>query len=176
MVTQAEDQIKNYEQDCQVFLDSKRTMVLSSLSRSGILETSVAPFVQIEGRFYVYLSDLAQHSQNLKTMAEENEINSNSCLLSALIVADEIETNKLFARERLSLQLVPTPVSIKTVKYTEVMELFHSKFGGIVEVLQGLDFHLFELNCQSGSYVKGFGQAFAFKNCPCQKLAQKIKQ
>lgn len=174
------------QQQCEAFFISKKSLVLSTLDATGQIETSVAPFVLYDDKLYIYVSELAKHTQNLLWLIERNELlnqyqnqsknqsesgNSLPGLVSAILIADEVQTEQLFARERITLQLLANEVDRANDDYSKILALFQNQFGEVVDVLSGLsDFHMIELSIVKGGYVKGFGQAFAFDGKLCDKL------
>lgn len=155
-----------HQQQCEAFLNRRKTLLLSTLDKEGVLETSVAPFVFLDGLFYIYISELAKHTQNCLWQIEQNRPQ-----VSALLVADESETEQLFARERITLQLNASELKREQCEYILVLQKFADDFGDIIGMLSSLpDFHLITLTPINGGYVRGFGQAFAFESCPCQGL------
>ncbi|MBN2866221.1 MAG: pyridoxamine 5'-phosphate oxidase family protein [Thiotrichales bacterium] len=169
--------MKPVEAQCQTFLKSRHSMMLSTLGLNGELETSVVPFVELEaGVLAILVSELAQHTQNLFALlsaenienAENPSIQKSAGLVAGLLVADEASTEQLFARERLSLQMRVQLVAGGTEERSKILRLMQAQFGEVIEVLAGLpDFHCFKLQVKSGRYVKGFGAAYAFVDCPC---------
>ncbi|BCN94131.1 heme utilization protein HutZ [Thiomicrorhabdus immobilis] len=162
------------QQQCEAFFESRKTLILSTVDSKGGLETSVAPFVFHNGKVFIFVSELAKHTQNLLWLIEQNQTLTNNRLpglVGGLLLADESQTEQLFARERMTLQLLASEVDKHSQQYAELLELFQQQFGEVVELLSGLsDFHMIELAIQNGGYVKGFGQAFAFENNPCSGL------
>lgn len=162
------------QQQCETFFTSRKSLILSTLDAQGTLETSVAPFIYQDAKLYIFVSELAKHTQNLLELIESNKQSTHlnrSGLVSAILLADESLTEQLFARERMTLQLGVAEILFNDKAYSSLLDEFTAQFGEVVAVLRGLsDFHLFELNIQNGGYVKGFGQAFAFKNKPCDGL------
>ncbi len=159
-------------------------MILSTVDAHGTLETSVAPFVRDEaGHLYLFVSELAQHTQNILQLITAKEVASinpvllkSPGLVSCLLVADEVETEQLFARERLTMQLDLAEIHRASSEFELIMTRFESMFGEVITLLKSLpDFHLIQLTPIKGGYVKGFGQAFTFEGRPCQQL-QPIKQ
>lgn len=157
------------QQQCQDFLESRQSLLLSSQNASGELETSVTPFVLLEDRIYIFVSELARHTQNLLWLTQLPADETHN--ISGLLVADETETEQMFARERLSFQFSVTEIDRDDEIYPQALQIFSQQFGEVVGVLQGLDFHLFALKSQSGGYVRGFGQAFAFKGMPSNGIS-----
>lgn len=158
------------QQQCQNFLASRKSILLSSQNAEGVLETSVTPFILLQDRFYIFVSELAQHTQNLLWLSQQSPEKRHN--ISGLLVADESETEQLFARERLSFQFSVQRIEQDNELYNQALQLFSQQFGEVVEVLKGLpDFHLFALNSESGGYVRGFGQAFAFNGMPSSGIS-----
>ncbi|MEA3404170.1 MAG: HugZ family protein [Pseudomonadota bacterium] len=162
--------MKKVEQQCQDFLQSRQSLLLSTQAVSGELETSVVPFVQLnEGEFAIFVSELAQHTQNLLVLEKLPKSNSTG-LVAGLLLADESETEQMFARERLSMQLSVERITEEPLR-SDTISNMQNQFGEVVEVLRGLpDFHCFKLKVVSGRYVRGFGAAYEFAACPCQGL------
>ena len=162
------------QQQCEAFFKSRKSIILSTLDAKGTLETSVAPFVYKDDKLYIFVSELAKHTQNILGLIEGNESSkalNTPGLVSAILLADEAQTEQLFARERMTLQLSAKEVLANDKAYSDLLTEFANQFGEVVSVLRGLsDFHLFEFTIRKGGYVKGFGQAFAFENAPCNDL------
>lgn len=156
-------------QRCKAFWQARRSIILSTQDQSCLIETSVTPFISDEqGNLYVFISELAQHTQNLLNLMASSAKNSASEKpaggVSALLVADESETEQLFARERITLQLSATKISRDSVEYDSLIGQFEAEFGEVVGLLNSLpDFHLIQLKPISGGYVIGFGKAFTFE-------------
>lgn len=162
-------------QDCQQFLDSRKSLVLSTISAQGELETSVMPFVVVNaGELAIFVSELSAHTQNLLNLTglAQNAGDSNfTGLVSGLLLADENETPEIFARERIGMQLQVSRVDSGSVEWQEIVDRFAANFGEVVDVLRNLpDFHCFKLVVVRGRYVRGFGAAYAFEGCPCKEM------
>ncbi len=160
-----------HQQQCQAFWQARRSVILSTTNLEGGVETSVTPFIaDDEGNLYIFISELARHTQNILYLLSESPTASN-CIISGLLVADESETEQAFARERLTLQLHPSEVFRESEAFSELLLRFEQTFGEVIPLLASLpDFHLIQLKVIKGGYVKGFGQAFTFDGCPCQNL------
>ncbi|VAW47615.1 hypothetical protein MNBD_GAMMA04-1012 [hydrothermal vent metagenome] len=166
-----------HQQQCQEFWQARRSIILSTTSFEGVSETSVTPFItDDDGSLYVFISELAQHTQNILCLLSESstmgsEQKSPSKYISGLLIADELETEQDFARERLTLQLLPSEVFRESEAFSALLSRFEKTFGEVIPLLASLpDFHLIQLKVIKGGYVKGFGQAFTFEGCPCQGL------
>lgn len=142
------DLAKNKEKYLK-FMESRHTVVLSMLDAQGNPFTSCAPFVKKDGKLYIYISEVAEHYHLL----EKSEY------IDALLIADQADSKNAFATERARWQCVPK--NIGNDGHEDIFELFYDAYGkAMVEMLQGLDFALFELTPLQGRYVIGFGLAF----------------
>lgn len=131
------------------FIDTCKTIVISSIDDNGDPFISYAPFVKHEGKFYIYISKISDHYQYI----EKNN------LIHIMLLADEQSSPNLFARERARFQC--TAENIGNEGYEEIFDQFESIHGKpMMGVLRGLDLSLFELTPQEGRFVVGFGQAF----------------
>lgn len=137
--------------DFDQFIMGFQTLILASVSSEGSPEVSYAPFVRVAGVWYVYVSELASHTKNML----------DTGLASALLIESEQDASNLFARKRASFQMRADEVSRETVEWCSVMAIFESRFGSVVGLIKDLtDFHLMALTPLSGSFVRGFAQAF----------------
>lgn len=137
---------------CRAFAQARKTLQLATVDAQGIPEASYAPYVQHEGRYYVYLSQLAKHNANLNQRP----------MCSVLLIEDEDDAGHLFARQRLTLQCTVRVWERDSVRFEQVLDLFAQRFGEFMKVIRPLqDFQLFELQPQSGSYVAGFAKAYS---------------
>ncbi len=140
------------EQDFLQFKASVKTLSLSTLTEAGRPNISYAPFIENEnGCFYLFLSQLASHTQDLIKQP----------MASILLMEDEQDSRQLFARQRITYQcdigIIQTDVSC----YSDILVNFESSFGSIIPLLRNLpDFILFKLTPTEGRYVQGFGKAY----------------
>src|SRR5699024_12340112 len=82
--------LNKYKQLYKDFVNKKETVTLSFIKENGEPFSSCTPFVEHDGKIYVYISEIAEHYQ----LMEQSES------VDALIMADEYDTNKLFDKER----------------------------------------------------------------------------
>ena len=139
-------------QALQELLASQQTLLVSTASIRGIPDISYAPLDRDEaGSFYVFISELAAHTDNLLTNPQ----------VSVMFVRPESESNNLFARERAIFDCSIKEIERNDDCYSTQLKALQTKFGEIVGILRSLsDFHLFALTPISGRYVAGFGQAY----------------
>ena len=149
LIVQKTIDVQKYKEMYHEFVTKKETVMLSFIDEKGEPFTSVAPFVEHNGKLYVYLSEVADHYQLMDTNEK----------VSALIVADEAESKNRFATER--ARWICRREKLGNEGYEEIFTLFNKSFGEkMVTMLRKLDFSLFELQPEIGRYVVGFGLAF----------------
>lgn len=136
----------------QALLQSQQTLILSTASEIGEPDISYAPFVRDQfGSFYIYVSELANHTRNLL----------NNPKAAVLFIRSENSSPNLFARERAIINCIATIIPRDNDSYSEQLQALQIKFGEVINLLSSLnDFHLFSLSPQNGRYIVGFGQAY----------------
>lgn len=131
-------------------LEKQRTLIISALDRNGNARVSYSPYVQEGDKFYIYISKIAEHYNNI----------SNNPEISIMIIEDEKDNDITFARERVSFK-----GTARILRENEaIIEKLSTRQGkSIMDVLVGLDFDVFEITVTEGRLVKGFGKAFDVK-------------
>ncbi|AFY42953.1 HugZ family protein [Nostoc sp. PCC 7107] len=134
------------------FLQEFQSVIISTVNQDGIPNSSYAPFVVDETKnIYIYISDLAIHTQNIYANPR----------LSILFIEDEAKSNNIFARRRLSFDCTATLIERDTDTWNKIVDQFQECFGEMIEVLKGLaDFRIFQLVPSSGRFILGFGNAY----------------
>lgn len=131
--------------------DGFDTVLLATVGKEGVPEASYAPYVIINGRYYVYVSELAAHTGNMLTTGK----------VGLLFIENECDAKSLFARRRLASRADVVEISRSGVEFGQVLEAFTDKFGAIIDTLRDLqDFRLMQLTPSSGRFVSGFGRAY----------------
>lgn len=134
------------------FIKGFQSTALGTLDENGLPFGSYAPFVHHRHRFYIFISNVAKHAQNLQRTPKA----------SLLFAEDESKTEQIFARKRISLQCSSEMISREDAKFEEVMNVFKAKFSKeMVTMLIGMaDFNLYELSTDYGEATFGFGEAY----------------
>lgn len=141
--------LEQVKQDYKAFIQNKKNCVLSFVDGEGRPFSSTAPFVRLNGKFYIYISRIAEHYQ----LMEKSEV------VDLICVADEAVTANPFATERARWQCQPK--NLGNEGHEEVFSAFDQLFNAkMMAMLRSLDFSLFELTPVDGRYVVGFGKAF----------------
>lgn len=134
------------------FIKDFQSVVIGTLDEKGLPFSSYAPFVYMNHRTYIFISDVAKHALNLKRTPKA----------SLIFIEDEHKAEQIFARKRVSLQCSSTLVSREDEKFNTVMKVFKDKFSeDMVTMLMGMqDFNLYELSTDYGEATYGFGEAY----------------
>ena len=127
------------------------TVLLGTVSNNGLPDASYAPYVYVDGYYYVYVSELATHTGNLL----------NTDKVSLLFIENEQVAKSLFARRRVTYQGLALEIPRGENRFVEVLDTFATQFGSIIKVLRDLeDFRLIQISPASGRFVAGFGKAY----------------
>ena len=133
------------------FLNNFKSLVISSLDENGFPFTSYAVFVRYENKYYVYLSDIANHSHNLR----------RSPKASIFFAQDEQDCEKIFARKRVVYQVDTKVIDKSSDTYKNVIDIFMEKEPNTFSMLVNMsDFNLYEFTPSFGQAVFGFGAAY----------------
>lgn len=131
------------------FKDKINTVIISTKDENGDPFISYSPYVEHDGKFYIYISAISEHYQYIE---RNNRIH-------VMLISDENKSPNLFARERVRIQC--SAENIGDVGHEEIFTKFEEIHGTpMMGVLRGIDMSLFELTPEEGRYVVGFGQAF----------------
>jgi len=135
----------------EALVNSLKSVQLATLNAEQHPEISYTPFMRLDDAYYIFISELASHTQNILLQPK----------LSLLFIEDEQSAKNIFARKRLSLNVLASECKQGTEQCTFILDEFEQQHGKTVSLLRQLpDFHLFKLTAENGSYVQGFGQAF----------------
>ena len=153
------------QKEARSFRTSFKTLVLSTASPDGVPDASYAPFVLDDSETaHVFISRLAQHTQNILANPQ----------VSILFIGDEKSAKNPFNRQRLTLQCTARELPRTSPSSSEILDSFEQNFGKTVALLKGLgDFHLFRLEVSSGSYVRGFAQAYQIADASLKIVQQR---
>lgn len=148
----------------QSLLERVNTLQMATLAENGQPYASYSPYIRDEqGNLYVFVSQLARHTQNLQKADE----------VSVLILEDEQDSRQIFARNRLQYQCKVEPLAKDDDAYEPLLDAMQEQFGETLTLLRTLpDFHLFRFVPFSGSLVIGFGQAYQLTGKGLQQLEQ----
>jgi len=144
----AVDQIAD---DFHTYIASFQSAIFATVNQSATPDASYAPILQQNGHFYIFISELAQHTENLMTTPTA----------SLLFIEPEEDAGNLFARKRATIQVVARPIARTDADWPGLLDAMQAQLGEMISILRNLaDFHLFELTPIKANFVKGFAQAY----------------
>jgi heme iron utilization protein len=146
------DKLEKAQAEYDIFPQQFQSIVISTVNEQGVPNASYAPFVIDDSKnIYIYVSGLSIHTQNIYANPR----------VSVLFIEDESKSKQIFARQRLSFDCTANLIERETENWYQIVELFKSRFGEIVEIFRGLaDFRIFQLTPSEGRFVIGFGEAY----------------
>jgi len=137
--------------ETEAFLTKQQSLMLSSVNEAGSPHASYAPFVSHENELFIFISQLAAHTQHLLMTPK----------VGVLLIEDESLSDDVFARTRLSYRMQVEAVAREDAFWPHGIALLKQKLGDRIDLLSQLgDFVLFRLTPLDGRYVKGFGRAY----------------
>ena len=149
---------------CDELIRCQDTLLIASRSKAGQADISYAPYVRIENLFYIFISELAKHTQNLLSYPQA----------SILFIEPEADAANPFARKRLTFDCQVIEIAKTEQAYALNLQALKEKFGEIVDLLSCLpDFHLLALKPVQGQFVAGFGKAFPVDEKGCLSVQTK---
>ncbi|MDB1124418.1 heme utilization protein HutZ [Vibrio algarum] len=133
------------------FRQQQKTLQMATLTYDGCPHVSYTPFVYLPDGYYILISDIAKHGQNIKSHQK----------VSIMMIEDEQDSRSIYARKRLSFDTTANLVHRESDSWWEAIRALEQRFGEIVSNLSKLgDFHMYQLIPEKGRFVKGFGKAF----------------
>jgi len=145
------DDLDSAQREFLALRDSSSAALLATLADAQMPCASYAPLVWVDDCCFLYLSDLASHTRNLKRCPT----------ISFLLMEDEDRVANAFARRRITFAAIAVIVEREDPLFAQVLAEFRHRFGKVMDMIEPLpDFHLFRLQLQAGRFVRGFGQAY----------------
>jgi len=130
---------------------SVNSVILATVDAEGNPNSSYAPFVEIDNKFYVLVSFMARHTKNL---AEGRKT-------SVMLIEDESATKQIYARDRLTLDTIPSQIERDSEEWKNAIAKLKERHGKVLDMISEMtDFILIELKPTRGAYVNGFGSAY----------------
>lgn len=128
-----------------------KSLMLATQDQGGTPDVSCAPYVLIDGCYYILISELAAHTAHLQHAPQA----------AILLIEDEALSHNIFARLRLSWVVMARMVAGSESCYTRIIDVLTQRLGQTVNLLKTMqDFRLCELRPQQGKLIAGFGQAY----------------
>lgn len=135
------------------FRESFGSVVIASIDANSQAIASYAPLLKYEGRFFIYISEVAEHFASIK---------SNPNNIEVLFLEDECKAKSVILRKRLRYK-AKAEFREKDEEFEKIFSSFEAQnphAGGLKMIKEMQDFHLIELHFKEGRFVKGFGAAY----------------
>lgn len=133
------------------FLKEFKSVVLSTINKNNSPFTSYAPFVKKDSKYYVYLSSMARHTQNL----------DNNKQVSLFFIEDEISCVNIFGRKRVVLEASAKKLPRDNQEFEDLIAIFEKEHGATMKMLKSMkDFSIYEFTIFGGEAIFGFGEAY----------------
>lgn len=135
------------------FRESFGSVVIASVDTNSQAIASYAPLLKYKGRFFIYISEVAEHF---------NSIKSNPNQIEVLFLEDECKAKSVILRKRLRYK-TRAEFKPKDEEFEKIFSSFEEQnphAGGLSMIKTMQDFHLIELHFKEGRFVKGFGAAY----------------
>lgn len=147
--------VKKAEKLRDKLLSSAQTIGISILTPTaegqGMPDIGFAPFIRLEGSFYIYSSDLSSHIRSL--IAGQP--------VQFFLIADEGSSQNIWARVRLKFRASVEELSREDAAFDSLLNSIGDKHGPVMDLIRSFtDFHLFKITPERGNLVTGFAAAF----------------
>ncbi|ENQ6654144.1 HugZ family heme oxygenase [Campylobacter lari] len=147
------DNTENIHQEINEFIAQYNSIILATLTENGETTCSYAPFFRFQSENYIYISQISEHFNNIKTNPKNIEV---------MFLEDECKASSVTLRKRLRYKASATILERDNdfdKKYDEFEKQVKDD-KAIKMIRTMLDFHLIKLDFHNGRFVKGFGQAY----------------
>lgn len=168
-MTMDEKQIKNVVKKKDQLLATAKTLGISVLvDEDSQISADVghAPFVRKDGRFYIYSSHLSAPIRALLNRGGAH----------FFLIEDEATAQNIWARVRVKFSAQVTEIARDDARFSGVCDEIGEAHGPVMEMIRNFtDFHMFEIQPETGVLVTGFAQAFTVKG-PSFELAEHLSK
>ncbi len=150
-IQEAQKEVKPIAPKVKELVANSKSVILGTIDKDGIPNSSYAPFVKIDTVFYILVSFMARHTRNLRDQKK----------VSVMFIADESASKQIYARERLTFDADTTQIARDSDEWNTVIEALKERHGKVVDVIAPMeDFIMIALHPSKGAYVNGFGSAY----------------
>jgi len=166
-MTTSDNNLNTVIEECHHFPRLFQSLHLATCNAYGEPEASYAAYVESDGDYFIYVSELSAHTANLAA--------TGTC--SVLFIESEEDARHLFARRRLTLQCNVAEYARNSEEFENLMTQFVNKFGPFMNTLRSMnDFHLYRLRPWRGAYVSGFAKAYTLSGEKLNQISHRNDQ
>lgn len=146
----------------KLLINSVRTVMLGTVSQTGIPNVSYAPFIIDEAKnIYIFVGKLSTHTYNLQANGKA----------SLMLIEDETKSKQIFARRRLTYSCNATYIDKNSTEWDYIANKFDKRFGNIVCIFRNLpDVDIVKFIPYEGLFVMDFGVAYKINSNDLNKL------
>ncbi|MDR0483900.1 MAG: pyridoxamine 5'-phosphate oxidase family protein [Alphaproteobacteria bacterium] len=142
---------ENLPEEISQHINKFKSVILATANKENHPCASYAPFINFKGKNYIYVSQVAEHYQNL----------IDNPKIETLFLEDESSSKIITARKRVKFKSIAKKQNRNIADFETIMDKMQEKHGNTVKMTRKMtDFSLFEIEFLEGRYVKGFGQAY----------------
>lgn len=150
-MTARDEDLDVIRDEYQRFKAEFRSVLLTTISRHGVPDSSYEDYVRHDEDYYIYASELAPLTRNLL------ETGSASMLFVEGGQLDKVE----HSHKRVVINTSVSRVERDSPGFRKILKLFLQRFSDFPRMLASLpEFHLFRITPLNGTYVRGFAKAF----------------
>ncbi|WP_104696814.1 MULTISPECIES: HugZ family heme oxygenase [unclassified Helicobacter] len=142
------------KEEIENFKKEFNSCILATITQDNFPLSSYAPLIQIDGKYYIYISAVAEHFDNIKNNPQKIEV---------MFLEDECKAKSIILRKRLRYRAEARFIQRDSEEFNKALDSLESCMGGSggIKTIRGFsDFSLIELIFKDGRFVKGFGQAY----------------
>ncbi|MGB3636542.1 MAG: pyridoxamine 5'-phosphate oxidase family protein [Rivularia sp. (in: cyanobacteria)] len=151
-----------------LLINSVRTVMLGTVSETGIPNVSYAPFIIDEAKnIYIFVSKLSIHTYNLQANGKA----------SVMLIEDETKSKQIFARRRLTYSCNATNLDKNSTEWDYIANQFDKRFGNIVCMFRNLpDINIVKFTPYEGLFIMDFGTAYKINSHNLNQLINITEQ
>lgn len=146
--------LKDIHDEIEAFKKEFGSIIIASVDTQGHAISSYAPLMQVNGKLYIYISEVAEHFQSISANPDKVEV---------MLLEDESRAKSVILRKRLKYRVNARRIPRDCAEFETALNALESSMGGaggVKTIRQMNDFHLIELELGLGRFVKGFGAAY----------------
>lgn len=146
----------------KLLINSVRTVMLGTVSQTGIPNVSYAPFIIDEAKnIYIFVGKFSTHTYNLQANGKA----------SLMLIEDETKSKQIFARRRLTYSCNAAFIDKNSTEWDYIAHKFDQRFGNIVCIFRNLpDVDIVKFIPYEGLFVMDFGIAYKINSNDLNKL------
>lgn len=147
------EDFEDVRKDMHEFMQSLDSICLATINKNNEVSCSYAPIIKSKFGNYIYISQVSEHFENIKSNPNNIEI---------MFLEDESKAKSVILRKRLRFK-AEAKIMENRENFDEIFDEFEKKVGsggGIKTIRNMKDFYLVKLEFKEGRFVRDFGGAY----------------